>query len=116
MKKFLIRLVFEVRVDERHDHFDEQWRLTEGCNMAQALEAAMEMGKAGTSTFASADGSMVEWMFVHLADCIDLSDHPSGALLLSLSTYQDDVSSYRAFVWTRADKILSKKPTFAATG
>lgn len=116
MKKFLIRLVFEVKVNECHDHFDEQWRLVERYSQAEALEAAIKMGGAESSTFGSADGSIVEWVFVHLADCIDLSGHPAGGLLLSLSSYPEDAPSYRAFVKSRGEEILSKNPTFAATG
>jgi hypothetical protein len=113
MKHFLVRLVFEVTVNDMHQHFDEQLRLFYGETSQEARGVAQATGENEEQQFVNMSGDVISWTFSGISEIIVLTGLGQGALLHSESNFSADPDSYSRYIAAKSFAVTDKNPTFA---
>ena len=108
MKKYLVKLIFQVTIDGKHDHFDEQLRMVLASGAPQALEEATGLGAGEACDFLNLNLEKVRWRFVEVCDIIELNSFENGQLLCSVSNTESDCEGYMRYLKQRALAIREK--------
>jgi hypothetical protein len=107
MENYLVKLIFEVVVDGRHDHFDAQLRVFRAPDVLSAIETCNVCVREEEGSFVSRAGNEVTWRFVGISFITALVDIKTGGLVESVSLNEDH-TSYRRYVQARDAHIRTK--------
>jgi hypothetical protein len=106
---YTIKLVFRIDINEKKaSQFDEQLRLIEACNDAEAFEKAQEIGRAQQVSFTGSNNQLRKWTFLGASAIVPLKELQSGVQCFSLTNEVEEPETYTTFVMER-NKQFEKK-------
>jgi hypothetical protein len=107
MNWYLAKLVFRIICGEgQHTpQFDEQIRLIEAGDEAEALVKAQAAGAEGQDEFYNQQQALVQWKFIDVAELYKLSGLLDGAELYSRIQETDDADRYIELICRKAAHI-----------
>ncbi|HTQ28884.1 MAG TPA: DUF4288 domain-containing protein [Puia sp.] len=107
MNWYLTKIVFRIVCgDGRHTpQFDEQLRLIQAENEAEAFSKATEIGLKEQDQFFNQQKKLVQWKFVNVAELYKLSGLLDGAELYSSVRETDNADLYTDLVNKKAAHI-----------
>lgn len=113
MKRYLTKLVFNVRTEEGSHLFEEQTRLLLCASSGQAFEMAVAIGKSEEGDFVGAGNSVHSWHLAGVAELTCIDDLADGALICTGSGFEDDADSYLDYLQKKQEEIRANIHTFA---
>lgn len=113
MEKYLVKLVFQVQVEDQTHEFDEQMRVIAARNAAEAFYKARSLGKREEAVFKSREEKNISWLFIDVVDIYGLEGAGDGEQLYSRSYQLPDEQSYIHYVKQKSMEIQVKNLIFA---
>ncbi len=115
MKKYLVKLMFNVNVDNGNNasEFDEQLRIIEAHNLENAFYKARSVGKKEEETFLDKDNKLVSWNFIDVAELYPLEEIKDGEQVYSSTRKIKDTGSFISYIRQKSMEIQAKNLTFA---
>ena len=113
MKWFIAKIVYEIICgDGRHTaQFDEQLRLVQAENLADAFQQATCIGQQEAMCFQNDKQQLVQWKFLTVPELFPLENFTHGAEVFSRIREVDQVKEYKEVLHTRADRLSQNQPT-----
>jgi len=114
MKRYLVRLVFNVSVNHGADNseFDSQMRVIRAFNSEDAFFKAREAGRREEGTVHSTCG-VVNWQFIDVCDLYDLEELGDGDQVFSETQKYTDSQSYITYIRHKSMELQVKNCSFA---
>ena len=115
MKKYLIKLIFQVKFEneERHAQFDEQVRLIEAHGIEDAYLKAQAIGKKEEEVIGNKARGSVSWCFIGIPEIYELERSADGDQIFGNTIFENDPHSYIGYIRQRAMEFQVKNLSFA---
>jgi hypothetical protein len=107
MNWYLAKIIFRIICGNGNHtpQFDEQLRLIEADDEAQALAKAKEIGNREQESFFNEERRLVQWKFIDVADLYKLSSRIDGAEIFSKIEEYDHAEAFIELVHRRAAEL-----------
>jgi hypothetical protein len=114
MKKYLVKLIFNVSVNQGADNseFDSQMRVIRAFSSEDAFYKAREAGRREEGTVQSPSGQ-VNWRFIDVCELYDLEELGDGDQVFSETRKYTDSQSYITYIRHRSMELQVKNCSFA---
>ncbi|GAO41613.1 DUF4288 domain-containing protein [Flavihumibacter petaseus] len=113
MNWYIAKIIYEIICgDGSHSpQFDEQLRLLQATDAAEAFDQANEIGLTESLRFQNDRQQLVEWKFIGVPELHLLETNAHGAELFSRIREVDNASHYREIILGRAKNLQQNKTT-----
>ena len=113
MKRYLVKLMFNIDNGSNASQFDEQIRMIESYSLEDAFHKARVIGKKEEETFVNSENKMVSWQFIDVMDVYELESMKDGEQVYSNTHENTDRGSFIDYIRQKAMVFQVKNLTFA---
>jgi hypothetical protein len=115
MNSYLAKLMFNIKIGEQNQtsNFDEQIRLLNSTDFANAFLKARNMGKQEEELFLNTENLPVKWEFIDVIEIYPLENVKDGEALFSITHENENAEAFINYIRHKSMMIQTKCLTFA---
>lgn len=117
MKWYVAKIIYRIICGEGNHmaQFDEQLRLFEAPDMAEALYKARTAGEAEAVVFYNQREQLVRWQFIDVSELYPLPEVVDGTELYSRIEERENGADYEAFVRSKGQHLVFQTASLQLT-